>query len=101
MVLGVLSLFQKRGLFYSEQEVHSTHSFSNMDMQELEKVTDKFLDFKNPTKQYKVHPTEESGNTDYITATFEDQGDAQYPYEVTVWLLIEEAPEEVQVKNEK
>ena len=95
MILGVLSLFQKRGLFYSEQEVHSTESFSDMEMEELEKVTDEFSDFKNPTKQYRVHPVEESGNTDYITATFEDKGKAKYPYEVTVWLLVEEAPEKL------
>ncbi|AXT51337.1 hypothetical protein D1818_11020 [Aquimarina sp. BL5] len=93
MVLGTLSLFQKRGIFYKEQQLSSEDKFSKVIAQEL--VPDKGLKLLDTPEHQQLTLVDESGNTDYITAFYQDEGQATYPYEVTVWLLIEEAPEEL------
>ena len=90
MVLGTLSLFQKRGIFYKEQRLHAEDSFSKVIAKELN--PDKQLELSDVPIKQQLIPVDEQGNTDYITAFYEDQGQANYPYEVTVWLLVEEAP---------
>ncbi|WP_062055997.1 hypothetical protein [Aquimarina longa] len=94
MILGTLSLFQKKGIFYKEQQLSSKDTFTTMLNQQLEggHTSMKIPDLPN---RYQITPVEESGNTDYITATFEDHGMANYPYEIMVWLLVEEFPEEI------
>ncbi|WP_108866866.1 hypothetical protein [Aquimarina aquimarini] len=94
MILGTLSLFQKRGIFYREIQLNAQDRFATMIEQQLspDPMVEDSLDIAT---QYRVTPVEESGDTDYITATFEDHGKAQYPYQVTVWVLIEEAPSKI------
>lgn len=90
MVLGTLSLFQKRGIFYKEQQLHSEDSFSKVIAKELN--PDMQLELSGVPIKQQLLPVDEQGNTDYITAFYEDQGQANYPYEVTVWVLVEETP---------
>ncbi|WP_378182031.1 hypothetical protein [Aquimarina sp. SS2-1] len=90
MVLGTLSLFQKRGIFYKEQQLHSEDTFSKVIEKEL--TADKGLGLLKIPDKRELIPVNESGNTDYITAFYQDDGQASYPYEVTIWLLIEELP---------
>ncbi|WP_299221297.1 hypothetical protein [uncultured Aquimarina sp.] len=91
MVLGTLSLFQKRGIFYKEQQLRSEDTFSQVIETEL--TPDMQLDLLDVPKNQQLLAVDESGNTDYITAFYQDQGQAEYPYEITIWLLIEELPE--------
>ncbi len=89
MILGTLSLIQKRGVFYSQVQVVSEDRFSiniNAALQPNEGLT-----VSDIPDQYQITPVEELGNTDYINAIFEDGGKAQYPYDITVWLLVEES----------
>lgn len=90
MILGTVSLFQKRGIFYKEMIVSSEDTFSETLSKELtpDHQTEFLLD--DVPQQYRLIPVDESGDTDYITAIFEDDGKAQYPYEVTIWALVEE-----------
>ncbi len=90
MILGTLTLQKKRGVFYKDIHIASEDRFSEVELQELKGVVAPSEEKMQET--FKVTPVDESGNTDYITATFEDDGQAQYPYEVTVWLLIESQP---------
>ncbi len=90
MILGTLALFQKRGIFYKAHQLHMEDMFSGIVediLQAHEEIT-----VSDIPEQYRITPVEELGNTDYINAIFEDDGKAQYPYDVTVWLLVEEAP---------
>ncbi len=91
MVLGTLQLQQPRGLFYHEDQLHVGDSFTNLEMEELTTMSKVFSKLEKLPEQYQLTPIDESENIDYITVTFEDNGQASYPYEVTVWLLIEEA----------
>ena len=91
MLLGTLSLFQKRGIFYKEQQVHLKDRFSTILEKEL--TPDKGLQLLDIPINRQLIPVDESGNTDYITAFYQDDGQGEYPYEVTVWLLVEELPE--------
>ncbi len=88
MILGTLSLQQKRGVFYNEVQVESEDRFSEIENTKLSGVS--LPSDQDRTETFTITPVAESGDTDYITATFEDDGKANYPYEVTVWLLIEE-----------
>lgn len=92
MLLGTLSLFQKRGLFYKELEIAPEDRYSTMEALVLQPEDPEIKPFDIPLK-HEMTPVDESGNTDYISATFEDDGNATYPYEVTIWLLVEEVPE--------
>ncbi|MBQ4818876.1 hypothetical protein [Aquimarina sp. MMG016] len=87
MLLGTLSLFQKRGIFYKQQQLHWEDSFSKVIEQEL--TPDMQLQLSDVPKNQQLLPVDESGDTDYITAFYQDEGQANYPYEVTVWLLVE------------
>ncbi|WP_299313239.1 hypothetical protein [uncultured Aquimarina sp.] len=87
MVLGTLSLFQKRGVFYKEQQLRSEDTFSKVIEKEL--TPDMQLQLSDTPKNQQLLAVDESGNTDYITAFYQDDGQAEYPYEVTVWLLVE------------
>ncbi|WP_108802155.1 hypothetical protein [Aquimarina sp. Aq107] len=93
MLLGTLSLFQKRGVFYKEQQLHSEDIFSNVIEKEL--TADMQLQVSDVPKKEQLLPIDEQGDTDYITTFYQDEGQATYPYEVTVWLLIEELPEKL------
>lgn len=98
MLLGTLSLFQKRGIFYKEQQLHTTDGFSSLIDQEL-KSEEVFIASDIPNR-HQMTPVEASGSTDYITGIFEDDGNASYPYEITVWLLVEETPEVYEDKDD-
>ncbi|GAA4277017.1 hypothetical protein [Aquimarina mytili] len=87
MILGTLTLQQKRGVFYKEIQVASEDRFSEIENKELRGIVTP-SDHKT-TEIFRVTPVDESGNSDYINAIFEDDGKVNYPYEVTVWLLIE------------
>ncbi|GAA4275952.1 hypothetical protein [Aquimarina mytili] len=87
MILGTLTLHQKRGVFYKEIHIACADQFSNIENNELN--GDVALSDQKAHESFRVNPVDESGNTDYITATFEDDGKANYPYEITVWVLIE------------
>ncbi|UZO81374.1 hypothetical protein NBT05_02610 [Aquimarina sp. ERC-38] len=87
MILGTLSLFQKRGIFYKEQQLHSGDAFSKVIEKEL--APDLQLGLPDIPDKERLLPVDEQGDTDYIKAIYEDQGQATYPYKVTVWLLIE------------
>ncbi|WP_299432087.1 hypothetical protein [uncultured Aquimarina sp.] len=90
MLLGTLSLFQKRGIFYKEQQLRSEDTFSQVIEKELS--PDIQLDLLDVPKNQQLLAVDESGNTDYIKAFYQDDGQAEYPYEITIWLLIEELP---------
>ncbi|WP_103072270.1 hypothetical protein [Aquimarina sediminis] len=90
MILGRLSLFQKRGIFYTDMLLDAKDQFSAIIDKELS--ADPMLHPSEMPTKCQITPVEEPGNTDYIRATFEDYGKAEYPYEVTVWILIEEVP---------
>ncbi len=92
MILGTLSLFQKRGIFYKEHQLTSEDKFSAMIDSAL--TPDEELTLSDVPKKHQITPVAESGTTDYINAIFEDEGKAEYPYEVTIWLLVEALPEE-------
>lgn len=87
MLLGTLSLFQKRGIFYKEQQLHTEDIFSKVLEKEL--TPDMQLELVEVPYKEQLLPVDESGDTDYITAFYQDEGQATYPYEVTVWLLVE------------
>lgn len=87
MFLGTLSLFQKRGIFYKEQLLSSEDSFSEVIENEL--TSDIQLQLSDTPIKEQLLPLDESGDTDYITAFYQDEGQANYPYEVTIWLLVE------------
>ena len=87
MLLGTLSLFQKRGIFYKEQLLSSEDSFSEVIEKEL--TSDIQLQLSDTPIKEQLLPLDESGDTDYITAFYQDEGQAKYPYEVTIWLLVE------------
>ena len=87
MLLGTLSLFQKRGIFYKEQQLHTEDIFSKVLEKEL--TPDMQLELAEVPYKEQLLPVDESGDTDYITAFYQDEGQATYPYEVTVWLLVE------------
>ncbi|KAA1244525.1 hypothetical protein [Aquimarina sp. RZ0] len=87
MILGTLSLFQKRGIFYKEEQLHWEDTFSKVIEKELGSDQE-LTPLKVAAKQQPI-PVDESGHTDYITAFYQDEGQATYPYEITVWLLIE------------
>ncbi len=90
MILGTLALYQKRGVFYKEHQILSEDTYSKLIYQELSPKQK----FKEPDlpNQIELTPVDEQGDTDYITAFYEDEGQAGYPYEVTIWLLIESGP---------
>ncbi len=88
MILGTLSLFQKLGVFYKEIHIRFEDMFSEIESKTL---TEAFINpIHKENETFTITPVDESGSMDYITGTFEDDGKAQYPYEVTVWLLVEE-----------
>ncbi|WP_299219806.1 hypothetical protein [uncultured Aquimarina sp.] len=97
MLLGTLSLFQKRGIFYKEQQLRSEDTFSKVIEKELS--PDMQLELSDVAKKEQLIPLDEQGDTDYITAFYQDNGQVNYPYEVTVWLLVEEAPKRASVKR--
>lgn len=92
--LGHLSLFQKRGLFYNALEVYTSDQYSQLEKTELQAPNIELKPFDRPSKQELI-TVDEVGTMDYITATFEDVSQANYPYDVTVWLLVEEEPIEL------
>lgn len=96
--LGHLSFFQKRGLFYDALEVFSTGQFAELEKTALLKPTTQLERFEQSTK-HELIPVDEFGTMDYVTATFEDIGQANYPYDITVWLLVEELPIELQTNH--
>jgi len=87
MLLGTLSLFQKRGIFYKEQQLYVEDSFSKMIDKELGPNIQ--LEVADIPNKVELQPLDEPGDTDYITAFYQDEGQATYPYKVTVWILIE------------
>ena len=94
MILGHLSLFQKRGLFYNTLEVHASDCYSDLEAAALQVPSVEKKAFDIPSKQELI-PVDECETMDYITANFEDTEQASYPYQVTVWLLVEEEPETI------
>lgn len=89
MILGTLSLMEKRGIFYKELQLHSDDHYSELELKELHVAADNVYPDK-AQETFKVRPLEVQGNTDYVNAQFEDLQKADYPYELTIWLLIEE-----------
>lgn len=87
MLLGTLSLFQKRGIFYKEQQLYAGDTFSKVIDKELR--PDMQLQLSETPNNCQLQPVDEQGDTDYITAFYQDEGQASYPYQVTVWLLVE------------
>ncbi len=87
MVLGTLSLYQKRGIFYKEQQIYAKDRFSKVIESELA-PNEGLHEFDIAAKEY-IIPIDEAGDTDYITAFYQDAGQAEYPYEITIWILIE------------
>jgi len=91
MTLGHLSLFQKRGQFYNTLEVYSSDTYSELEKVELQAPQFPSRSIDIPLKQ-ELSTVDEHATMDYITATFEDVGQTNYPYTITVWLLVEEEP---------
>ncbi len=89
MILGTITLLQKRGIFYTALQQGTTDSFADHNTKALEPK--EMLQMATVPEQHRITPVEEIGNTDYINALFQDDGQASYPYQVTVWLLIEES----------
>ena len=99
MVLGTLTLFNKRGIFYTEEQFSPTDSYTEVVGQQL--GTGPSVTVPDLPDTYPISPVEEQGDTDYINATFEDKATKGYPYQVTVWVLVEEIPETYTKKQQK
>ncbi len=91
MILGTLTLLQKSGIIYKNHSLETEDSFSEAIATALQPETPALL--STPPEQYRVIPIDASEDTDYIHALFEDEGKAQYPYTVTIWVLTEALPE--------
>ena len=87
--IGTLSLFQKRGLFYREEPLFSEDRFSKL---EGEIANPEFFpkSVASLPHRHQVAIVDENGNTDFVRALYKDSASQQYPYEITVWLLVEE-----------
>ena len=63
MILGTLSLFQKRGIFYKELQLHTGDQYSKLIEQELQGTAKQH--FNRLPEKHRLIPLQESGNTDY------------------------------------
>ena len=88
MILGTLSLFHKSGKFYKDVLFHPEENYNETIQNELKFATG--LEAATHIKKHQITPVDEDGDTDYVEVQFTDAGVAQYPYQVTVWLVITE-----------
>lgn len=101
MHLGDLSIFSPRGVEFQDYIIEVTSVERDHDRLKQDRYlfsydldnTGNEVELNEPIANIPIHPLDIEISGDYITGSYKDAGIGSPPYEVKLWLVIEEQPE--------
>ena len=101
MHLGDVSIFSPRGVEFQDYVIEVTTVERDHDRLKQDRYllsydldnTGNEVELNEPIANIPIHPLDIEISGDYITGSYKDAGIGSPPYEVKLWLVIEEQPE--------
>jgi len=101
MILGELSIFSPKGIEMRTEVIEATSVFRDHDRLKQDRYLFNFdtncnfneIELNEPIPSLLIHPLEIEISGDYVSGSFKDAGYTTGPYQVKLWLMIEETPE--------
>ena len=101
MHLGDVSIFSPRGVEFQDYIIEVTTVERDHDRLKQDRYllsydldnTGNEVELNEPIANIPIHPLDIEISGDYITGSYKDAGIGSPPYEVKLWLVIEEQPE--------
>ena len=101
MHLGDVSIFSPRGAEFQDYVIEVTTVERDHDRLKQDRYllsydldnTGNEVELNEPIANIPIHPLDIEISGDYITGSYQDAGIGSPPYEVKLWLVIEEQPE--------
>ncbi len=101
MYLGDVSIFSPRGVEFQNFVIEVTTVERDHDRLKQDRYllsydldnTGNEVELNEPIANIPIHPLDIEISGDYITGSYKDAGIGSPPYEVKLWLVVEEQPE--------
>ena len=101
MHLGDVSIFSKRGVELKDYVIEVTSIERDHDRLKQDRyllsydldATGNEVELNEPIANIPIHPLDIEVSGDYLTGSYKDAGIGSPPYEVKLWLVIEEEPD--------
>ena len=101
MHLGDVSIFSPRAVEFQDYVIEATTVERDHDRLKQDRYllsydldnTGNEVELNEPIANIPIHPLDIEVSGDYITGSYKDVGIGSPPYEVKLWLVIEEQPE--------
>jgi hypothetical protein len=101
MILGELSIFSPKGIEMKTEVIEATSVFRDHDRLKQDRYLFNFdtncnfndIELNGPIPNLPIHPLDIEISGDYVTGAFKDAGYTTWPYQVRLWLMIEDEPE--------
>ncbi len=101
MHLGDVSIFSPRGVEFQDYVIEVTTVERDHDRLKQDRYllsydldnTGNEVELNEPIANIPIHPLDIEISGDYITGSYKDAGIGSPPYEVKLWLVVEEQPE--------
>ncbi|MEM1405456.1 MAG: hypothetical protein AAGG59_01675 [Bacteroidota bacterium] len=101
MHLGDISIFSPRGVEFQDYVIEVTTVERDHDRLKQDRYllsydldnTGNEVELNEPIPNIPIHPLDIEISGDYITGSYKDAGIGSPPYEVKLWLVVEEKPE--------
>ena len=101
MHLGNVSIFSKRGIELQDYVIEVTSVERDHDRLKQDRyllsydldATGNEVELNEPIANIPIHPLDIEINGDYITGSYKDAGIGTPPYEIKIWLVVEEREE--------
>ena len=108
MHLGNISIFSKRGVELQDYVIEVTSVERDHDRLKQDRyllsydldATGNAVELNEPIANIPIHPLDIQISGDYLTGSYKDAGIGTPPYEVKLWLVIEETPMGSELKEE-
>lgn len=101
MILGELSIFSPKGIEMKTEVIEATSVFRDHDRLKQDRYLFNFdtncnfndVELNEPIPNLPIHPMDIEISGDYVTGAFKDAGYTNGPYQIKLWLMIEDEPE--------